>query len=56
MHAGRHHVSSPPHLAAMQVMAEAARVLRPGGRIAISDVIRTRELPERLQTEQALAC
>ena len=38
-----------------QVVREAARVLRLGGRIAISDVIRTRELPERLQTEQALA-
>ena len=39
-----------------QVCREMARILRPGGRVAISDVVRTQELPERLLNEAALAC
>ena len=40
-----------------QVYAEMFRALRPGGRIAISDVLKDiPELPEHLRTAEALAC
>ena len=39
-----------------QVMSEIFRVLKTGGRVAISDVIARGELPEHLKTAEALAC
>lgn len=38
------------------VCREAHRVLRAGGRIAVCDVVRMAELPQRLKDETALAC
>ncbi len=37
-----------------RVLAEAARVLKPGGRFVVSDVIATREIPEHIRKDLAL--
>lgn len=39
-----------------QVFRDMLRVLKPGGRVAVSDVVSTAELPARLLTEKSLSC
>lgn len=39
-----------------QVFNEAFRILKDGGRLAISDVVETKMLPDHLKTDEAFAC
>jgi len=40
----------------LQVFREMHRALKPGGRVAFTDVVATSEIPQRLRTAKALAC